>query len=116
MTIPNWGACGECFDNPCTCGAYAYLGPCLRELSQHIGPDARLSPSGQGPVESITRPRKSLSSLAPTAVSREELVEFIRAICEGDVPIGSGGKIHGVRAIELAAWNFYRRLQEAHEL
>jgi hypothetical protein len=48
--------------------------------------------------------------------TREELVEFIRCICEGDVPIGSGGKVHGTRAIELAAWEFYRRLQEAHEL
>jgi hypothetical protein len=44
------------------------------------------------------------------------LSEFVRSICEDDVPGGSGGKVSGQRAIELAAWNLYRLLQEAGEL
>lgn len=94
MNIASLSTCGGCFDSPCTCGMYAYAEPT----------------AGQRSVEAEAVGRSSDSP------SREELVEFVRCICEGDVPIGSGGKIHGVRAIELAAWNFYRRLQEAHEL
>lgn len=48
-------------------------------------------------------------------VSREELINFVRAIAEGD-PLFSSELVHGQRAIELAAWDLYRRLQEAHEL
>lgn len=57
-------------------------------------------------------PMLALSDQPPT---RQELVDFIRAICEGS-PVVSSNKVQGQRAIELAAWDFYRRLQEAHEL
>jgi hypothetical protein len=50
------------------------------------------------------------------AVSREELVEFVRCICEGEPSIGSGRLVQGQRAVELAAWEFYRRLHEGGEL
>lgn len=48
---------------------------------------------------------------SPGPVSREELVEFIRCIAEGESPVASK-LVSGQRAIELAAWEFYRRLQE----
>jgi hypothetical protein len=52
---------------------------------------------------------------SPGPVSREEFIEFIRCIAEGD-PLFTSKLVSGQRAIELAAWEFYRRLQEAHEL
>ena len=52
---------------------------------------------------------------SPGPVSREELIEFIRCIAEGESPVAST-LVSGQRAIELAAWEFYRRLQESHDL
>lgn len=48
---------------------------------------------------------------SPGPVSREEFIEFIRCIAEGQSPVSSK-LVSGQRAIELAAWEFYRRLQE----
>lgn len=45
-----------------------------------------------------------------------DLADFVRAICEGDVPIGSGKLVSGQRAIELAAWALYRKLHHACEI
>jgi hypothetical protein len=52
-----------------------------------------------------------LASATTQPVSREELIEFIRCIAEGESPVAST-LVSGQRAIELAAWEFYRRLQE----
>lgn len=64
---------------------------------------------------SVEMERLRARQLGPSVPSREELIEFIRGICEDSLP-RAGGKVSGVRAIEFAAWDLYRRLQEAGEI
>jgi hypothetical protein len=58
------------------------------------------------------------SSAVPRAILEArfaDLSEFIRCIAEGD-KLFTSELVSGQRAIELAAWDLYRRLQESHEL
>ena len=44
-----------------------------------------------------------------------DLSEFVRKIAEGEEFYPCSG-VEGQRAIELAAWDLYRKLQESHDL
>lgn len=75
---------------------------------------AENSPSVETPSTAIAP--FDLPAALSAEVSRSELVEFIRGICEDSLPGRFAQKVSGVRAIEFAAWDLYRRLQEGGEL
>jgi hypothetical protein len=45
-----------------------------------------------------------------------DLSEFVRCIAEGEPFFSAETGVGGQRAIELAAWELYRKLQESHDL
>lgn len=59
------------------------------------------------------------SSAAPRAALESrfsDLSEFVRCIAEGEPFFSAETGVGGQRAIELAAWELYRKLQESHDL
>lgn len=106
---PVWNgtACGDYTEDKEVRG---YCWGCMQPKAAHT------ATAIAGPMGS-KRMAPSVSTPCPVhlVVSREELVEFIRCIAEGE-PLFSSKLVQGQRAIELAAWDLYRRLQEGGEL